>query len=340
MHREKESEWERSSCPNGCDGQGWARPKSGGWNSIQASLVGGRDPRTLGLLSAAFPGTFSRELDCQVEQLGFKPATIWDTSITGGRLTLWTTATTLLFYSILLNKQNSINCKQKSQQIRVSGALWEVPSHIISWPGLCLNSSFSLPTQGQRGSAQRTETRNSPEMKPTCLYAGPGEEVHPHCTLASPLPRLIISLLRNMHTCFVPFSFYHFLISGTATLLSQISEWQPFVFFSTTPGCPVIAEDRKQQPGGRLAWYWPRLQGCVLFSVEDADRWWRKNTSPLCQNTNWRWFPPPLPCCHCSLPGVDGSDNHRLALLQNTHRHPPTSNTLGASRKDVSAFYI
>lgn len=68
-----------------------------------------------------------------------------------------------------------------------------------------MNSSFSLPTQGQRGSAQRTETRNPPEMKPTCLYAGPGEEVHPHCTLASPLPRLIISLLRNMHTCFVPF---------------------------------------------------------------------------------------------------------------------------------------
>lgn len=84
-------------------------------------------------------------------------------------------------------------------------------------------------------------------------------------------------------------SLFH-LLELLQLVVLQISAWQWLIFQNAT-SATLWWQERKKQPH-RAACH-NIYQGWMLvsFRVEDTETWQRKNKTPLCQNTSWRWFP-------------------------------------------------
>lgn len=92
---------------------------------------------------------------------------------------------------------------------------------------------------------------------------------------------------------------------------------------------------RKGNNTGCQSHYLPALERFVCFRWR-MQSWQRKNKTPLCQNTSWRWFPSLLPSCQRHTnPEQPWAGIVFMVLLSHPskqHTEPPKQ---GSSRKDI-----
>lgn len=96
--------------PNGCHGQGSASRKPGAWNYIRICHTGSRRSPHLGLPFAVFQ-VHETGAGVEVEQPEFKPAFIWDASISGHDLSHCSTVLTPRVNKCHKNSNNTKNKK-------------------------------------------------------------------------------------------------------------------------------------------------------------------------------------------------------------------------------------